>query len=75
MGSSSESVCDQLDGGVDDEADEHARSEDFGIRTLLLVQVPCATHSEEFARVSCAVQNDHHNVDDLFGKGVNRVLL
>lgn len=65
MGSRSEAVCDQLDGGVDEVADEHARSENFRIWALLLVQVPCSTDSEEVARVSCAVQNDDHNVEDL----------
>lgn len=69
MGSSSESICDQLDSGVDDETDEHTRSEDFRIRTLLLVQVPCATHSQELACVSCAVDDDDHNIYDLKGNG------
>lgn len=67
MGGSSESVGDQLDESVDEETDEHARCEDFSVWALLFVQVPCSTNSEEVARVSCAVQDDHHDVDDLDG--------
>lgn len=65
----SESVGDQLDGGVDEETNKDARSEDFRIRTLLLVQVPCSTHAQEIAGISCSVEDDDHNVDDLERQG------
>lgn len=67
MGCGSESVGDQLHGGVDEESDKHSGSEDFGVWTLLLVQVPCSTHSQEVARVSSAVNDDDHDVYDLEG--------
>ena len=65
MRRSSEAIGDQLHAGVDQVADKDARSEDFSIGTLLLVQVPRSTDSQEVTGVSCAVDDDHHDVDDL----------
>lgn len=40
-----ETVGDEDDARVDEESDEHAGSNDLGIRILILVQVPSSTHA------------------------------
>lgn len=56
MLSRTKQVGDNLYERVDEVADYDARCDDLGVRVLLLVQVPRATHSEELAIVTGAVQ-------------------
>lgn len=48
-------IGDDLHERVDEVAHDNPWGHDLGVGILLLVQVPCASHSEELAVVSCAV--------------------
>lgn len=50
---------------VYEEADKHPRSDDFRIRVLLFVQVPCASDAQELAAVACSVQDQDDQVQNL----------
>lgn len=58
-------VGNQLHRCVDEESHKHARRHDFHVRTLLLVEVPGATRSEEIAAQSGAVHDDYEQVEHL----------
>jgi hypothetical protein len=52
-------------GCVYKEADEHPRCDDFRVRILLLVQVPCASDAQELTAVACSVQDQDDQVQNL----------
>lgn len=65
MGGCAKGVGDQLDRSIDEVTDKHSRGNDFGVLILFLVQVPCASDSEEIACISRPVQDQNDNVDNL----------
>lgn len=57
MSGGAEQVGDQLNGCVNEETNEHTRRNDFRVRALLLIQVPCAADAQKIAAVTGSVQN------------------
>lgn len=60
-----EAVADEHDARVDEEADEDAGSDDLRVGILVFVQVPCAAHAQELTTVSCAIQDQNDEVENL----------
>ena len=60
-----ETVADEHDARVDEEADEDAGSDDLGIGILVLVQVPSSAYTQKFATISCTIQDQDDEVENL----------
>ena len=65
MISSPEAVANENDAGVNEKSHQNPGRDDLRVWVFVLVQVPRSSHAKELSLVSCSIQDQDYEVDNL----------